>query len=86
MSGKERRRKPVDKRLTFEFEGEARRLSWLAENEPVFLIKQIIPHAFNPEISAIFSALARAGWDRGRIQQYAEEHSDEIDPGVLQQV
>jgi len=80
-----KRRTPIDKRITIEVDGQPRRLAWIAENRPEFLI-QTYAKTFLNNSPAILSALAKAGWKRPRIEREVGEHPEwGVDPGVLGQ-
>lgn len=83
---KERRSTPVEQRMTFEIDGVPQRLGWIAQNKPEFLIKHLCTGDYK-RMSAILSELAKAGWDRPRIEKEAAEHPEwGADPGVLGQI
>lgn len=79
------RRTPIEKRITYEVEGEQRRLEWIAENKPEFLINKFVAE-WPENSSAILSALAKFGYTRPKIMEEVLKHPEwGIDPGVLRQ-
>lgn len=78
--------KPIGNRLTYEIDGEMHRLSWIAEHKPEFLIAKLCTEDWGLQ-PALLSALAKAGWDRPRIEKEAAEHPEwGADPGILCQI
>ena len=82
-----KKRKPIAERLTFEYQGQRKRMSEIAQDDPVFLIQKLVLSGFTGRTSAIRSELNRVGYDQERIMQEVIDHPEwGVDPGVLQQL
>lgn len=82
---KDKRVKPVSQRITYEVDGVQRRLGWIAENRPEFLIQTYVEE-FPNNSSAILSALAKVGYTRPKMMESVRDHPEwGVDSGVLQQ-
>lgn len=82
---KPERKKPIEKRLTFEVNGEQQRLEWIAKNKPEFLMKKYVDD-WPENAPAILSALNKFGYDRKKIMEEIENHPEwEVDPGLFVQ-
>ncbi len=63
------------KKITFEVDGEVRRLAWVAENRPEILIRALTSGNF-PNTSALTGALKRVGYDGTRMFEEAKKHPE----------
>ena len=82
---KKKRNKPIAERETIIVNNIPRRLNWVAKNKPDILLKKICQAGSRNH--AYFSALANAGYPRGKLYSLIENHPEwGIDMGVFAQM